>query len=78
MEDKLLILDGAMGTMLQASGLLPGMRPEVFGIEKPEAVRAIHEAYIAAGSNVIYANTFGANGHKLAGCGVTVSTALSV
>ena len=76
MEDKLLILDGAMGTMLQAAGLLPGMRPEVFGLEHPEVVRAIHEAYIQAGSNVLYANTFGANAHKLAGTCVTVEQAV--
>lgn len=77
MGNELLILDGGMGTMLQAGGLLPGMRPELFGIEHPQTVQSIQEAYVAAGSRVIYANTFGANRHKLAGTGVTVAQAVS-
>ena len=69
----IIILDGGMGTELQARGLAPGERPELFGIEHPEVVEEIHRNYIAAGSRVIYSNTFGANGHKLAGTGKTVA-----
>ena len=69
----IIILDGGMGTELQARGLAPGERPEHFGIEHPEVVEEIHRNYIAAGSRVIYSNTFGANGHKLAGTGKTVA-----
>ena len=62
MEFKLpMLLDGAMGTMLQKSGLKPGQIPELLNIENPEMVRAVHRAYVRAGSDVIYANTFGAN-----------------
>ena len=71
MENKknntITILDGGMGTMLQASGLGLGIRPEVFGLENPEIVEDIHKQYINAGSNVIYANTFGANSHTMKG-----------
>ena len=64
---KMTILDGAMGTMLQAAGLGLGERPEIFGMQHPEIVEQIHSCYIDAGSDVIYANTFGANAHKLRG-----------
>ncbi len=63
--DKWIILDGAMGTMLQEAGLALGARPEVFGMEHPDILEGIHRRYIEAGSTVIYANTFGANGRKL-------------
>lgn len=69
---ELTILDGAMGTMLQAAGLGLGERPEIFGMEHPEIVEKIQRAYVEAGSQIIYANTFGANAHKLAGTGHTV------
>ncbi len=68
---EVVILDGAMGTMLQDAGMPPGARPEVFGMDHPELVEEIHRQYIAAGSRVIYANTFGANARKLRGSGRT-------
>ena len=71
MRDKIL-LDGGMGTMLQAAGLRLGERPEIFGMEHPEVVERIQRNYVEAGSQAIYANTFGANAHKLAGTGHTV------
>ena len=67
-----LILDGAMGTVLQKRGLKPGGVPEVLNLTDPEMLIAIHREYIDAGSRVIYANTFGANAHKIAGCGHSV------
>ena len=72
------ILDGGMGTMLQAAGLGLGERPEVFGIEHPDVVERIQRSYVEAGSQVLYANTFGANAHKLEGTGHTVEEAVSV
>ena len=62
-KHETVLLDGAMGTMLQAAGLKLGEHPEVFNIEHPEIVKGIHAAYAAAGSQVLYANTFGANAH---------------
>ncbi len=68
---EMIILDGAMGTMLQDAGMPLGARPEVFGMEHPELVEEIHRRYIEAGSRVIYSNTFGANARKLRGSGHT-------
>ncbi len=65
-----IILDGAMGTMLQKRGLEIGERPELWNLYHPEIVTEIGRKYIEAGSNVIYANTFGANRHKINGVNV--------
>jgi len=64
------LCDGAMGTMLQAHGLQPGACPELWNIERPEVIRAIHAAYIEAGSRMISTNTFGANRLKLESYGM--------
>lgn len=61
MKDHLLILDGAMGTLLQARGLQAGELPERWNLSRPEEITAIHRAYFDAGSNVVCTNTFGAN-----------------
>ncbi len=53
--------------MLQAAGLPVGYTPEFWNIEKPEIITAVQKQYVDAGSQVIYANTFGANRHKLKG-----------
>lgn len=66
-----LFLDGAMGTELQVAGLKLGQRPELLCFTDPDTVLAVHRSYLAAGSNIIYSNTFQANGHKLAGTGYT-------
>ncbi len=63
----ILFLDGGMGTQLQAKGLQPGEIPELWNLTRPNDVRAVHEAYFAAGANVVYANTFGANPAKYHG-----------
>ncbi|MGI6031177.1 MAG: homocysteine S-methyltransferase family protein [Eubacteriales bacterium] len=67
------LLDGAMGTMLQQRGLQAGERPEIFALTHPEVVEEVHRSYIESGSRIIYANTFGANAHKLAGTGHTAA-----
>ena len=66
------LLDGGMGTMLQARGLPVGAVPELAALEHPDWLLDVHEAYLRAGSQVVYANTFGANREKLARCGRTV------
>lgn len=70
-RDGYLFLDGAMGTELQAAGLKLGERPELLCFTEPDTVAAIHRSYLAAGSQIIYSNTFQANGHKLEGTGYT-------
>ena len=67
------LLDGAMGTMLQSAGLPVGELPEVWNITHPETVAEIQRQYVEAGSDILYANTFGANRHKTAGSGYTVA-----
>lgn len=61
---ELLFFDGAMGTMLQKSGLKSGELPENLNLTAPAQIEAIHKAYLAAGANIIKSNTFGANGLK--------------
>lgn len=70
--ERVLLLDGAMGTMLQKSGLKLGERPDLVTLTHPEVVESVHRAYIQAGSDWVVTNTFGANARKLAGCGHTV------
>lgn len=64
MKDHILYLDGGMGTLLQEAGLEPGELPERWNITHPEVVQKFNRAYFDAGSNVVNANTFGANGLK--------------
>ena len=71
LNDRITILDGAMGTMLQSAGLPLGKYPEALNLTHPEAVTAIHQAYAQAGANILYANTFGANRRKLEGSGLS-------
>ncbi len=63
---KILVFDGAMGTMLQAAGLKAGEIPETMNTNAEEAVISVHRAYIEAGADVISTNSFGANAVKLA------------
>lgn len=72
LEKDYVILDGAMGTVLQSQGLEVGGIPELLGITNPEQIVNIHKSYIDAGSDIVYANTFGANSYKLADCNYTV------
>ena len=72
-----LILDGGMGTTLQAMGLPPGGVPELLNLEQPEMIAAVHRAYAEAGAQVVYTNTFGANGLKLKRIGRTVDEIVS-
>jgi len=67
LEKKFIYLDGAMGTMLQAAGLEAGGVPELLNITNPELITGIHQKYVDAGSDIVYANTFGANSYKLQG-----------
>ncbi len=71
-EQDYILLDGAMGTMLQKKGMEVGTIPETLNITKPEWIEDIHKQYVDAGSMVVYANTFGANRHKLKDSGYTV------
>ena len=64
MQNHILLLDGGMGSLLQARGLQPGEHPERWNISHSEEIVAVQQAYFDAGSNVVNTNTFGANGLK--------------
>ena len=68
--DETLIADGAAGTMLMAAGLAPGTPPELWNVENPGEIRALHHAYVEAGSQIILTNTFGGNRIKLGKAGL--------
>ncbi len=70
-KQRILISDGAWGTMLHGKGLQPGECPELWNITHPDAVYDIAHSYIDAGSDIIETNTFGANNYKLAGYGLS-------
>ena len=72
-----ILLDGGMGSMLQAKGLALGEYPELAALEHPDWLREIHQAYVEAGSQIIYANTFGANREKLSRTGKTAAEVVS-
>lgn len=65
MKNRVFILDGGMGTMLQKAGMRVGQIPELLNLENPNMVIDVHKKYIEAGSEVIYTCTFGANRKKL-------------
>ena len=61
LKNNIVILDGGMGTLLQKRGLIAGEHPERWNITHPEIITELHKAYFDSGSNVVNANTFGAN-----------------
>lgn len=70
-QERVILLDGAMGTMLHAQYRLPiDTCFDVLNITEPEAVAEIHRRYLQAGAEIIETNTFGANRYKLADCGL--------
>lgn len=71
-EKDFVLLDGATGTMIQKSGVDYNEVPETLNITHPELIASFHKAYVEAGADVVYANTFGANAYKLEGCGYSV------
>ncbi|MBM6837450.1 homocysteine S-methyltransferase family protein, partial [Clostridium saudiense] len=64
-KERVVVFDGAMGTMLQKRGLKLGENPEIINFTNEEAVIDIHKEYIKAGADIITTNTFGANEIKL-------------
>src|SRR3989338_3227148 len=64
-KERLIIFDGAMGTMLKRLGLKPGGCPDELNLTNPEMIKQVHKGYIDAGSDVVTTATFGANRIKL-------------
>ena len=69
-REQVLILDGAMGTMLQERGLKAGQSPEELNLTMPDVVASVHRDYIEAGADIIITNTFGGSRFKLAHYGL--------
>ena len=66
LKKEILLLDGSMGALLQGRGLPPGYAPDLWNLEKPEEIAAVHAEYANAGSNILLTNTFGASRLRLA------------
>jgi 5-methyltetrahydrofolate--homocysteine methyltransferase len=64
-QKSVLVADGATGTMLQKAGLPLGAAPERWNLENPDAVRALYQAYLDAGADLILTNTFGGTPARL-------------
>lgn len=65
--DRVVMFDGAMGTMLQKKGLKLREIPESLNVSRPDLIESIHREYFAAGCDFVQTNTFGANPYKLEG-----------
>ena len=63
--DRILVVDGAMGTMLYAKGVYINRCYDELNLSNPDLVREIHTEYIRAGADIVETNTFGATAHKL-------------
>src|SRR5262245_25872848 len=76
-DERVIVADGGMGTMLQAAGpTLDDVENhegcnEILNVTRPDIVRAVHEAYLDAGVDCVETNTFGANLGSLGEYGIT-------
>lgn len=69
-KKQILLSDGAWGTEIAKYGFDPGICPELFNIDKPDAIREVASSYVNAGSDLILTNTFGGNSVKLSHYGL--------
>jgi 5-methyltetrahydrofolate--homocysteine methyltransferase len=69
-RERVVLLDGGLGSMLIAAGLAAGRAPEWWNLEHPDRVASVHRAYAEAGSDIVHANSFGANPLRLAAAGL--------
>jgi 5-methyltetrahydrofolate--homocysteine methyltransferase len=65
-DTRPVLSDGAIGTMLQAAGLMPGASPEIWNVEHADRLHVIHTAYADAGARLLTTNTFGGTRPRLA------------
>lgn len=70
LKSEILVLDGAMGTMLQKNGMKSGACPEELNLSNPAMIKEVHREYAGAGVNIITSNTFGGNRIKLSEYGL--------
>jgi 5-methyltetrahydrofolate--homocysteine methyltransferase len=70
LSERVLLLDGGMGSLLMTAGLERGRAPEWWNLEHPERVEGAHRSYAEAGSDMVHTNTFGASPPKLSAAGL--------
>jgi homocysteine S-methyltransferase len=70
LDDRVLVCDGAMGTMLYAKGVFINKSFDALNVTQPDLVAEVHQEYVRAGADIIETNTFGANRIKLASFGM--------
>src|SRR5262245_8294982 len=70
LDDRVLVCDGAMGTMLYAKGVFINKSFDALNLSAPELVTEVHREYVRAGADIIETNTFGANRIKLGSFGI--------
>lgn len=70
LKERVVVLDGAMGTMLQERGLMPGQSPEEMNLTMPDVVAAVHQEYLDAGADILVTNSFGGSREKLSHYGL--------
>ncbi len=73
-DGKVHVFDGAMGTVLYGKGVFVNVCYDELNLKQPQLVREVHEAYLAAGADILETNTFGANPVKLGGFGLAPDT----
>jgi methionine synthase I (cobalamin-dependent)/5,10-methylenetetrahydrofolate reductase len=70
LEDRVLVCDGAMGTMLYAKGIFINKSFDALNVTQPDLVAEVHQEYVRAGADIVETNTFGANRIKLGTFGI--------
>ena len=73
LESRVLVCDGAMGTMLYAKGVFINKSFDALNVAQPDLVLVVHQEYVRAGADIIETNTFGANRMKLGSFGLGAS-----
>ena len=69
-DERVLVCDGAMGTMLYAKGVFINKSFDALNVTQPDLVAEVHQEYVRAGADIIETNTFGANRIKLGSFGM--------
>src|SRR3954447_16705512 len=70
LDERVLVCDGAMGTMLYAKGVFINKSFDALNVTQPDLVAEVHQAYVRAGADVVETNTFGANRVRLGSFGL--------
>ena len=65
-QKPVLLADGATGTNLFEMGLMSGDPPEIWNLEHPDRIHALHQSFVDAGADIILTNSFGGNRRRLA------------